>query len=78
MHRMVLDVWLMCPTQQLAPPLGAMPRWLWNEQCPTPTRHQRILRWLMIEDAIGRRMHTPWPIPDEWYAEAEQLRREFT
>lgn len=51
------------------PPLGIMPRWLWDERNPTPTLADVWQRLNALNDAIKRYEAAGKHIPDEWYKE---------
>ncbi len=63
----------MCPTPPptLAPPLGVMPRWLWDEMCPNPSPLQLWNRRCEVEAAVVRYVHAELPVPVAWFNELE-------
>lgn len=52
-----------------APPIGVMPRWLWDENNPRPTILDIWVRCNEVNDAIKRYEAASTPVPDEWYKE---------
>jgi hypothetical protein len=65
----------MCPPRQpVPPPLGVMPRWLWEELNPDPPAFQRWARRWEVVAAVTRRIGTEFPIPVEWLEECEAFR----
>lgn len=59
------------------PPLGLMPRKLWDEQHPNSTREDRAERLLCITGAMQRYDAAGKKVPDEWVVEHFAVSREF-
>jgi hypothetical protein len=66
-----------CPRYSTAPPLGIMPRWLWDEHCPNPSPLQRWNRLCELGYAHGRYVQAGLPVPNEWLDELEELQAEM-
>ena len=64
----------MCPPRPelVAPPIGVMPRWLWDEMNPGPSLTALWNRRCAVEQAVARRTGTQWPVPDAWLDELER------
>jgi hypothetical protein len=64
----------MCPPQLTKPPLGLMPRRVWDDLNPDPSELRRQMRRCDVEDAIARYAGASLDIPDEWLDEYEASR----